>query len=158
MPSTQIQRCVRPTDQCDYQIEYADAASSLGVLVRDAVTLRLTNGSQLQPRLAFGYSSIALPNSFLTKICILMILRMQSKFRCGYDQKGSEVASPPPTDGILGLGAGESGIVSQLSTVGLIGNVLGHCFSSREGGFLFFGDGLIPRAVTWTPLSHNRRK
>lgn len=73
VPSTQIQRCVHPTDQCDYQIEYADAASSLGVLVRDAVTIRLTNGSHLQPRLAFGYSSITLPKSFLFKICILVI-------------------------------------------------------------------------------------
>lgn len=73
VPSSQIQRCVRPTDQCDYQIEYADAASSLGVLVRDAVTLRLTNGSLLQPRVAFGYSSITLPKSFHSKIRILMV-------------------------------------------------------------------------------------
>ncbi|KAL3641249.1 hypothetical protein CASFOL_016217 [Castilleja foliolosa] len=42
--------------------------------------------------------------------------------------------------GVLGLGKGESGILKQLSNMGVIRNIVGHCLSGQEGGFLFFGD------------------
>jgi len=47
--------CETPDDQCDYEVEYADHGSSLGVLVIDYIPLRLTNGSNSGPRLAFGW-------------------------------------------------------------------------------------------------------
>ncbi|CAI9091076.1 OLC1v1025997C1 [Oldenlandia corymbosa var. corymbosa] len=111
-------------EQCDYEVEYADGGSSLGVLVKDMFSLNLTNGVRLRPRLAFG---------------------------CGYDQVPG--ASSHPLDGILGLGKGKSGIVSQLKNQGVVRNVLGHCLSGRGGGFLFLGDGIYDSSrVLWTPM------
>lgn len=46
-------RCDNPR-QCDYEVEYADGGSSLGVLVRDGFSLKFTNGMKLAPRLALG--------------------------------------------------------------------------------------------------------
>ncbi|XP_010243511.1 PREDICTED: aspartic proteinase Asp1 [Nelumbo nucifera] len=121
-------KCERPKDQCDYDIEYADHGSSLGVLVKDEFPLRVTNGSLLKPHLVFG---------------------------CGYDQEFSTVSSSP-TDGVLGLGNSKSSIISQLSDQGLTRNVVGHCFDGQGGGFLFFGDDLVPPSgVVWTPMSRN---
>lgn len=50
----QLHQCAAPDDQCDYEVEYADQGSSLGVLVRDQVTFQFTNGSVVRPRIAFG--------------------------------------------------------------------------------------------------------
>ncbi|KAJ0025907.1 hypothetical protein Pint_08144 [Pistacia integerrima] len=122
-------QCETPNDQCDYEVEYADHGSSLGVLVTDHFPLRLTNGSLLGPRLAFG---------------------------CGYDQSNPGPNPPPPTAGVLGLGNGKASIMSQLNGLGLTRNVLGHCLSGRGGGFLFLGDDLVPSSgMVWTPMSHN---
>jgi hypothetical protein len=46
--------CESANDQCDYEIQYADEGSSLGVLVTDYFPLRLMNGSLFRPQLAFG--------------------------------------------------------------------------------------------------------
>jgi hypothetical protein len=40
--------------QCDYEVEYADQYSSLGVLVNDVYVLNFTNGVQLNVRMALG--------------------------------------------------------------------------------------------------------
>ncbi|KAJ6733622.1 ASPARTYL PROTEASES [Salix koriyanagi] len=75
---------------------------------------------------------------------------------CGYDQDLG--GSYHPIDGVLGLGRGKSSIVSQLSSVGLVRNVIGHCLSARGGGFLFFGDEIYdPSRVAWTPMSPNAK-
>ncbi|KAF8411756.1 hypothetical protein HHK36_004314 [Tetracentron sinense] len=122
-------KCETPEEQCDYEIEYADHGSSLGVLVKDIFQLRFTNGSLLRPHLSFG---------------------------CGYDQQVSDATSYPLMDGVLGLGGGKSSIVSQLHGQGLTRNVIGHCFSGRGGGFLFFGDDVVPSSgVVWTPMLHS---
>uniref|UniRef100_A0A5B7BSH7 Aspartic proteinase Asp1 n=1 Tax=Davidia involucrata TaxID=16924 RepID=A0A5B7BSH7_DAVIN len=118
--------CDHP-EQCDYEVEYADGGSSIGVLVKDAILLNLTNGERRSPRLAFG---------------------------CGYDQVPG--ASSHPLDGVLGLGKGKSSIVSQLYSQRLMRNVVGHCLSARGGGFLFFGDDLYDSSrVIWTPMSRD---
>ncbi|CAM8952065.1 unnamed protein product [Rhodiola kirilowii] len=117
-------RCEDP-DQCDYEVEYADGGSSLGVLVKEAVHLNLTEGNRISPQVAIG---------------------------CGYDQMPG--LSDHYLDGVLGLGRGKISIVSQLQSQGLVKNVVGHCLSSRGGGYLFFGDSLYdPARVTWTPMS-----
>ncbi|XP_022132180.1 aspartic proteinase Asp1-like isoform X2 [Momordica charantia] len=113
--------CKNPNDQCDYDVEYADQGSSIGVLVRDLFPMRLTNGSVFAPNLGFG---------------------------CGYDQKhgGS-------TAGVLGLGSGKATMTSQLSALGHVRNVVGHCLSGQGGGFLFFGGDLVPSSgMSWTPI------
>ncbi|WJX16657.1 hypothetical protein P8452_06657 [Trifolium repens] len=123
---TSDHHCDTPDDQCDYEVEYADHGSSLGVLVRDYIPLQFTNGSVIRPKIAFG---------------------------CGYDQKFSGHTSPPSTTGVLGLGNGKTSILSQLHSLGLIRNVVGHCLSGQGGGFLFFGDDLIPSSgIVWTPM------
>ncbi|KAJ4953459.1 hypothetical protein NE237_030291 [Protea cynaroides] len=120
--------CNSANEQCDYSIEYADHGSSLGVLVRDIFPLRFTNGSVKAPRLAFG---------------------------CGYDQQGlCNKGSSCPTDGVLGLGSGGGSIISQLKNQGLTKNVIGHCLSEDSGGYLFFGDDVVPSSgIVWTPMS-----
>jgi len=73
--------------------------------------------------------------------------------RCGYDQKHVGHNPSASTAGVLGLGNGKTSILSQLHSLGLIRNVVGHCLSERGGGFLFFGDQLVPQSgVVWTPL------
>jgi hypothetical protein len=73
--------------------------------------------------------------------------------RCGYDQQHLGPHPPPDTAGILGLGRGKVGILSQLRTLGIAQNVVGHCFSRARGGFLFFGDHPFPSSgITWTPM------
>ncbi|XP_057973556.1 aspartic proteinase Asp1-like [Malania oleifera] len=120
-------QCNNPNEQCDYDVKYADDGSSLGVLIRDYFPLRFTNGSQLSARVAFG---------------------------CGYDQFVPSSTSHSFLDGVLGLGNGKASIVSQLSNMGLTRSVVGHCMSSRGGGFLFFGDDLIPSSgMVWSPMS-----
>nr|XP_023882444.1 aspartic proteinase Asp1-like [Quercus suber] len=122
-------RCETP-EQCDYEIQYADGGSSMGVLVKDAFSFKFINGEQLKPRLALG---------------------------CGYDQIPGPY--PHPFDGVLGLGKGKSSIVSQLSKQGLVQNVVGHCISVRGGGYLFFGDGLYDSSrVLWTSMSRDHRE
>nr|CAD1836871.1 unnamed protein product [Ananas comosus var. bracteatus] len=121
--------CEQQQQQCDYEIQYADTGSSLGVLVADAFSLRLANTSLVRPSLAFG---------------------------CGYDQQFGNPNSPSPTDGVLGLGNGKTGVVSQLKEQGITRNVMGHCLSRKGGGFLFFGDDLVPYSkVTWAPMSRS---
>ncbi|XP_027339204.1 aspartic proteinase Asp1-like [Abrus precatorius] len=115
-------------EQCDYEIEYADHGSSLGVLFRDSlhIALLFPHASSISPMLAFG---------------------------CGYDQTYSGDNPPPSTAGVLGLGNGRASILSQLHSLGFIRNVVGHCLSGKGGGFLFFGDKPIPSSgVVWTPI------
>ncbi|CAH8254658.1 unnamed protein product [Arabidopsis lyrata] len=119
-------QCPNPKEQCDYEVNYADQGSSMGALVIDQFPLKLLNGSAMQPRLAFG---------------------------CGYDQILPKAHPPPATAGVLGLGRGKIGVLPQLVAAGLTRNVVGHCLSSKGGGYLFFGDTLIPTlGVAWTPL------
>lgn len=74
-------------------------------------------------------------------------------FRCGYDQSYPSAHPPPATAGVLGLGRGRISVLSQLVSAGLTRNVVGHCLSSKGGGYLFFGDNLIPSTgMAWTPL------
>lgn len=77
-------------------------------------------------------------------------------FRCGYDQTYGGPGAPPQTAGVLGLGNGKASILSQLTQMGLTRNVVGHCLSSRGGGFLFFGDDFVPSSgITWTAKSQD---
>ncbi|MBA0617100.1 hypothetical protein Godav_026574 [Gossypium davidsonii] len=157
-------KCESP-DQCDYEVEYADGGSSLGVLVRDVFSLNYTNGVRLSPRLALGLSSIGIDiianaggrGSEYAEVCLSSYLRVRMSYGCGYDQIPG--TSYHPLDGILGLGRGKSSIVSQLQSQGLVRNVVGHCLSGRGGGFLFFGDGLYDSShVTWTSMSQEFTK
>ncbi|GAU19554.1 hypothetical protein TSUD_303670 [Trifolium subterraneum] len=116
--------------QCDYEVEYADHYSSLGVLVNDVYVLNFTNGVQLKVRMALG---------------------------CGYDQIFPD-SSYHPIDGMLGLGRGKSSLISQLNNQGLVRNVVGHCLSAQGGGYIFFGDVYDSSRLAWTPMSSRDSK
>ncbi|KAL1344481.1 hypothetical protein HN51_018350 [Arachis hypogaea] len=121
--------CVPPTGPCKYKIEYADNEFCSGVLVRDFISFRLDDGSVLHPQLGFG---------------------------SGFDQTPSNHhhSSHIKTAGVFGLGNGKTSILSQLSSLGYIRNVFGHCLSSKGGGRLFLGDDDIKTSKTlvWTPI------
>ncbi|XP_043717057.1 aspartyl protease APCB1 isoform X1 [Telopea speciosissima] len=114
--------------QCDYEIEYADRSSSMGVLAKDELQLMIANGTEMQSNFVFG---------------------------CAYDQQGQLSASPADTDGILGLGRAKISLPSQLASQGIIHNVVGHCIRSDVdgGGYMFLGDDFVPRwGMTWVPM------
>ncbi|KAI3761087.1 hypothetical protein L1987_51494 [Smallanthus sonchifolius] len=119
--------CSSPKDQCDYEVQYADHGSSLGLLVEDSFPLQYTNGTVVKPLLAFG---------------------------CGYNQEVHASMDPPYTDGVLGLGLGKASILRQLNELGVTKNVVAHCLSAQGDGHLFFGDEFVPSSgVTWIPMS-----
>lgn len=75
--------------------------------------------------------------------------------RCGYDQQGTLAQSPASTDGVMGLSSSKVALPSQLAEQGIVNNVIGHCLAggSNGGGYLFFGDELVPSwGMTWTPM------
>ncbi|KAL6319494.1 hypothetical protein AAG906_014169 [Vitis piasezkii] len=115
-------------EQCDYEIEYADHSSSMGVLASDDLHLMLANGS-------------------LTKLGIM--------FGCAYDQQGLLLNSLAKTDGILGLSKAKVSLPSQLASQRIINNVLGHCLTSDAtgGGYMFLGDDFVPYwGMAWVPM------
>ncbi|KAM7278198.1 hypothetical protein ACFE04_005332 [Oxalis oulophora] len=120
--------------QCDYEIEYADESSSMGVLARDSVHVTATNGS-------------------LTKLNVI--------FGCAYDQQGSLLNTLTKTDGILGLSRAKVSLPSQLTSLGIIKNVVGHCLTTEAtgSGYLFFGDEYVPQwGMAWAPMLNNPSK
>jgi len=69
---------------------------------------------------------------------------------------GKNGAVQAVTDGLLGLGRGSVSLLSQLKQQGVTKNVLGHCLSTKGGGFLFFGDDIVPTSrVTWVPMARS---
>ncbi|KAJ3694801.1 hypothetical protein LUZ60_000178 [Juncus effusus] len=113
--------------QCDYEIEYADRSSSMGVLARDDMHLITSDGNREKLSFVFG---------------------------CAYNQQGQLSSSPAKTDGILGLSGSKISLASQLSAQGIISNVIGHCITSEPsgGGYMFLGEDYVPRwGVTWVP-------
>ncbi|KAL6658482.1 hypothetical protein ACP70R_004068 [Stipagrostis hirtigluma subsp. patula] len=115
-------------DQCDYEIRYLDGSSSLGVFLIDKLTIPMRNGPNAGPTIAFG---------------------------CGYDQGGHSSKPAVPVDGILGLGRGSVDIVSLLKDQKIIAtNVIGHCLSTKGGGYLLIGVDNVPSSgITWVPMA-----
>lgn len=114
--------------QCDYEIEYADRSSSMGVLAKDDMHMIATNGGREKLDFVFG---------------------------CAYDQQGQLLTSPAKTDGILGLSSAAISLPSQLASQGIISNVFGHCITKEPngGGYMFLGDDYVPRwGMTWAPI------
>ncbi|KAF8730950.1 hypothetical protein HU200_016825 [Digitaria exilis] len=112
--------------QCDYTLTYA-YGSSIGVLMADKFSLPMAKSPTDHPDLAIG---------------------------CGHDQ-GENAGKVVTVDGILGLGPSSVSLVSQLKNHNIItNNVIGHCFSTKGGGYLFFGKENVPSSdVTWAPMA-----
>ncbi|XWS60936.1 hypothetical protein CRYUN_Cryun07bG0081600 [Craigia yunnanensis] len=130
---TEIQKNQKPQNcetcqQCDYEIEYADHSSSLGVLARDKLHLVTANGS---------------------------ITNLDVVFGCAYDQQGILLNTLSKTDGILGLSRAKVSLPSQLASKGIINNVVGHCLATDvgAGGYMFLGDDFVPNwGMSWVPM------
>ncbi|XP_038678670.1 aspartic proteinase Asp1-like isoform X2 [Tripterygium wilfordii] len=70
---------------------------------------------------------------------------------CGYKQIGHF-----PRDGIIGLSMNPASLLSQIHGKSRIKRLIGHCFSRKGGGILFFGDDLVPvSGISWTPIIDN---
>ncbi|XVE58766.1 hypothetical protein DITRI_Ditri04bG0195600 [Diplodiscus trichospermus] len=123
------QNCESETcQQCDYEIEYADRSSSLGVLARDKLHLVTANGS---------------------------ITNLDVVFGCAYDQQGILLNTLSKTDGILGLSRAKFSLPSQLASKGIINNVVGHCLATDvgAGGYMFLGDNFVSNwGMSWVPM------
>ncbi|OVA03963.1 HEAT [Macleaya cordata] len=114
--------------QCNYEIEYADQSSSVGILARDNLQLLIANGTVVKPNFVLG---------------------------CAYDQQGQLSISPARTDGILGISRAAISLPSQLASQGVIRNVVGHCIGINAGidGYMFLGDEPVPQwGMTWVPM------
>ncbi|EOY21001.1 hypothetical protein QUC31_007137 [Theobroma cacao] len=130
---TEVQKNQKPQNcetcqQCDYEIEYADRSSSLGVLARDELHLVTANGSTTNLDVVFG---------------------------CAYDQQGILLNTLSKTDGILGLSRAKVSLPSQLASKGIINNVVGHCLATDVGasGYMFLGDDFVPNwGMSWVPM------
>jgi len=125
--SQKTQNC-ETCQQCDYEIQYADHSSSLGVLARDELHLKSANGSLTNMNIVFG---------------------------CAYDQQGILLNTLTKTDGILGLSRAKVSLPSQMASKGIINNVVGHCLSADAvgGGYMLLGDEFVPQTgMTWVPM------
>ncbi|XP_015883011.3 aspartyl protease APCB1 [Ziziphus jujuba] len=129
---TEIQRNQKAgnceTCQCDYEIQYADHSSSIGVLAKDELHLKNANGSLTNMDIVFG---------------------------CAYDQQGILLNTLSKTDGILGLSRAKVSLPSQLASKGIINNVIGHCLTADAdgGGYMFLGDDYVPqKGMSWAPM------
>ncbi|XP_027168254.1 aspartyl protease APCB1 [Coffea eugenioides] len=114
--------------QCDYEIEYADHSSSIGVLARDKFHMRNSNGSIVSSNFVFG---------------------------CAYDQQGLLLNSLIKTDGIIGLSRGKISLPSQLANQGNVRNVVAHCLAAEAGGggYMFLGNDFVPyQQIAWVPM------
>ncbi|OIT02857.1 PREDICTED: aspartyl protease APCB1 [Nicotiana attenuata] len=113
--------------QCDYEVEYADHSSSVGVLAKDTLQLVLANGTGTKSDVVFG---------------------------CAYDQQGTLLNTLANTDGILGLSRAPISLPSQLASHGFINNVIGHCLAAdTNGGYLFLGNDFVPHwRMSWVPM------
>lgn len=101
-------------------------------------------------KLSTAFAKLAI--RFFNCFCFLFLFLC----RCGYDQQVRSGDLSSPTDGVLGLGTGSVSLLSQLKQRGVTKNVVGHCLSLRGGGFLFFGDDLVPyQRATWTPMARS---
>ncbi|KAJ1258944.1 hypothetical protein BS78_10G114900 [Paspalum vaginatum] len=118
----------RSSDQCDYDVNYADGSSSMGAYVRHNLQLISEDGERENADIVFG---------------------------CAYDQQGNLLDALENIDGILGLSNQALSLPTQLASRGIVSNVFGHCMTRdpSAGGYLFLGDDYIPRwGMTWVPI------
>ncbi|KAL3646005.1 hypothetical protein CASFOL_011185 [Castilleja foliolosa] len=112
---------------CQYSFNYADGSLSQGILIRDTFPLTY-NGETIYPTLSFGCGD---------------------PIQYAHSSHGHDA----PIDGVLGLGKGESGILKQLSNMGVTRNVVGHCLSGHGGGYISFNE--VPASIVWKHTLNN---
>lgn len=150
-------QCSTQYQQCDYQIEYADHSSSLGVLVKDSFLLSSSlhaHPSYSTSTLTFGQVLEAYLTPFFFAFSVHFFHLSQSSSRCGYHQEFP--FDPPFADGVLGLGDGKTSFLSQLNDHGLIKKVLALCLSDYGPGYLVLGDSQSDtQGIIWMPISND---
>ncbi|KAL0283369.1 UNVERIFIED_CONTAM: Aspartyl protease APCB1, partial [Sesamum angustifolium] len=119
----QIAKDCDACSQCDYEIEYADHSSSVGVLARDELYLNVANGSLVQSKNCFWQGLLL--NTLGKTDGILGLSR-------------AKISLP-------------SQLASQGIIKNVIGHCL--AADARGGGYLFLGDDFVPYwQMAWVPM------
>ncbi|XP_055828615.1 aspartic proteinase 36-like [Solanum dulcamara] len=118
---------------CEYIVTYGDGSSSGGYFVKDNIYLDQVSGdyktSPLQGNIAFG---------------------------CSSKQSGELGTSTNAVDGIIGFGAANNSVISQLAADGTVKRMFAHCLNGDNGGGIFAIGQVVEPKVNSTPLLPNR--
>ncbi|KAI3971469.1 hypothetical protein MKW92_033640 [Papaver armeniacum] len=106
------------SSRCPYSVVYNNGSKSSGILVEDVLRLKTSNhkAKDIDPRITFG---------------------------CGQLQTGLYLDGAA-SNGLFGLGIGDSSVPSILSSKGLIADSFSMCFGYDGVGRITFGDRRIP--------------
>ncbi|MCD9640719.1 hypothetical protein HAX54_026195 [Datura stramonium] len=118
---------------CEYMVTYGDGSSTGGYFVKDKIYLDQVSGdyktSSLQGDIAFG---------------------------CSSKQFGELGTSTNAVDGIIGFGAANMSVISQLAATGTVKKMFAHCLDGANGGGIFAIGQVVEPKVNSTPLIPNR--
>ncbi|KAI3900854.1 hypothetical protein MKW92_017611 [Papaver armeniacum] len=115
---------------CGYNIGYGDASSSTGYFVRDII----------------GYDQIS--GDFQTTV-----RNVDVAFGCGTEVTGN--FGTLSMDGLIGLGASSTSLLSQLASEGKVSKKFAHCLDGRNAGGIFVIGDIVGPPLKMTPLIPN---
>ncbi|KAI3970222.1 hypothetical protein MKW92_052709 [Papaver armeniacum] len=119
-------------DICRYGIQYGDGSGSDGYFVKDVVGYDQVSGNL---RTTTENSSII--------------------FGCGTRQTGNLASSSGALDGLIGFGASDASMVSQLASSGKVKKKFAHCLDGKNGGGIFAIGDVVQPTLKSTPLVPN---
>ncbi|KAJ8528822.1 hypothetical protein K7X08_030466 [Anisodus acutangulus] len=118
---------------CEYMVTYGDGSTTGGYFVKDNIYLDQVSGdyktSPLQGNIAFG---------------------------CSSKQSGDLGTSTNAVDGIIGFGAANMSVISQLAAAGTVRKMFAHCLDGVGGGGIFAIGQVVEPKVNSAPLLANR--
>ncbi|MCL7028840.1 hypothetical protein MKW94_017942 [Papaver nudicaule] len=120
------------TDICGYGIQYGDGSGSAGYYVKDVIGFDQVSGD-LQKTI--GNAAIS--------------------FGCGMEQTGKLASSNGALDGIIGFGASNVSMLSQLASYGKVKKKFAHCLDGKNGGGIFAIGDIVQPTLRTTPLVPN---
>ncbi|XP_026458936.1 aspartic proteinase-like protein 2 [Papaver somniferum] len=119
-------------DVCGYVLHYGDGSGSAGYFVQDVIRFDQVTGN-LQT--SIGNASIS--------------------FGCGMEQTGKLALSIGALDGLIGFGASNTSILSQLASSGKTKKKFAHCLDGKNGGGIFVIGDVVKPILKTTPLVPN---
>ncbi|KAI3873226.1 hypothetical protein MKX03_024985 [Papaver bracteatum] len=119
-------------DVCGYDVGYGYGSGSDGYFVKDVI----------------GYDQVSGDLQTTTRNSSII-------FGCGTRQTGNLASSSGALDGLIGFGASDASMLSQLASSGKVKKKFAHCLDGKKGGGIFaIGDVVQPTLKT-TPLVPN---
>lgn len=150
---------------CEYMVTYGDGSSSGGYFVKDNIYLDQVSGdyktSPLQGNIAFGYVSRLISYLLCIYVCMYVLYKHLCylffiQHRCSSKQSGDLGTSTNAVDGIIGFGAANNSVISQLAAAGTVKRMFAHCLNGDNGGGIFAIGQVVEPKVNSTPLLPNR--